>query len=244
MDIVVVEKKTKNNEHTEIFVTSKRDAKSVYTEIYERNIWRGEDSRSGRGSSLEATTHLLVQLEEFLNRMNIRTLVDAPCGDYNWFNSVNHKLTEYTGYDIVTDMINTNNIKYATTTVEFEIANILDHQLKTADLILCRDFLIHSSYQDIFTFFSNLKRCGLKGILMSHYKNCENIDIETGNRYRPLDFTKPPFNFPPPYISLTEDISSMLDTANKYALDPSKPLEKYLAYWNLENLFKFGIVHS
>jgi len=210
----------------------------VFTHIYEQNIWRDTESVSGRGSSLSATVQLRTKISEFFKDMGIKSILDMPCGDFNWFKALDHNFESYVGYDIVHELIEKNQKQFGSLKTAFRHANILKESFEPADIALCRDFLIHSSNADIFAFFANLSRSNVSQILVTHYENCENIDIPTGNRYRPIDFTKPPFSFPEPLHLIEEDISSMQDTASRFAADKTKPLQKFLGHWNTADLYQ------
>lgn len=208
----------------------------TFTKIYQDNIWRDSESRSGRGSSLEATVNLREDFSRFCAYKNVKTIVDLPCGDYNWFRAVSTDFIQYDGYDIVQPLIESNNEQYGSETVNFHHHNILEDRVKSADFALSRDFVIHMNYKSILEFFENIKQSNIPDILLTHYTNCENKDIESGNRYRPIDFTLPPFSFPQPQHLIEEDISSMFDTAQRHAKDPDKPLRKYLAHWKTQDI--------
>ncbi len=216
----------------------KMEREQIFTDIYARNTWRDGESVSGRGSSLKATEQLRKDLADFFKTRNIRSILDIPCGDYNWFRAIDHTFDRYVGYDIVKDLMDLNAERYGSPTVQFRHANILETDYESADLALCRDFVIHSSFNDIFAFFANLRRSNVEYILVSQYGNCENKDMVTGNRYRPIDFTQEPFNFPKPEVLIEEDICHMRDTADRHALDPQKPLTKHLAFWRTEDIYR------
>lgn len=62
-------------------------AKEVFTEIYNNN-WKSLESISGRGSEISHTSSLIKDLENLLNRPNISSVLDIPCGDFNWMRKV------------------------------------------------------------------------------------------------------------------------------------------------------------
>lgn len=55
-----------------------------FTRIYERGFWGEPESASGPGSAWEQTRVLVRELPILFNRLAIRTLLDVPCGDFNW----------------------------------------------------------------------------------------------------------------------------------------------------------------
>lgn len=219
-----------------VFVDAHRGPEEIFTYIYENNIWRDAETVSGRGSRVDNTGFLRDAIADFFERKSIKTVLDVPCGDFNWFKEVKYDFEQYIGYDIVQNLVDRNNKKYGNKKTRFSKKNALEEPLEDVDIVLCRDFLIHISNRDIKKFLLNLKRTNVGGILMSHYQNCENADIPTGNRYRPIDFTKSPFLFPEPRVLIPEDIALMRDTSERHAKNKLQPLEKYLAYWSVKDI--------
>ena len=64
--------------------------KSAFTAIYHLDDWNAKDasgddaSVSGPGSTLDATFALRTALPTLITDLNIRTILDAPCGDCRW----------------------------------------------------------------------------------------------------------------------------------------------------------------
>src|SRR3712207_7875432 len=52
------------------------------------------ESYSGRGSELGATESLRSYLPQLFERLNIKTFLDAPCGDWNWMRQVDLSRSE------------------------------------------------------------------------------------------------------------------------------------------------------
>lgn len=61
---------------------------ATFTSIYRNNGWGSLESRSGAGSTLASTANIRRELPGLVERLNIRTLLDAPCGDFNWMKEV------------------------------------------------------------------------------------------------------------------------------------------------------------
>ena len=132
----------------------------IFTEIYEKNMWTDKESRSGTGSSLKKTKSLRKALPQLFKDYSINSILDIPCGDFNWMREVNLKSISYIGADIVEE-INQNNIKkYLAENKKFVKMDILKDNLPKVDLIFCRDLFIHLSYEDIFKAVTNIKKSG------------------------------------------------------------------------------------
>ena len=70
---VFVEKRLKN-----------LDEKERFTLFYQNSYWKPiiGGSLSGSGSSMEATSLIRVELEAFMNKYKIHSMLDVPCGDW------------------------------------------------------------------------------------------------------------------------------------------------------------------
>jgi len=180
----------------------------VFARFYQEGSWGCEESRSGLGSSLAATANLRVALPRLIEQRGIRVLLDIPCGDMNWMRTVElDHLDLYIGADIVPDIVTRNDTllgNEARPLRRFTQLDLTRDPLPEANLILCRDCLIHFSYKAIFEAFTNIKRSGAQYLLTTTYLRQRNVDIETGE-FRPINLQASPFNLPPP-LELIEDI--------------------------------------
>jgi len=64
--------------------TGMEGEQKVFAEIFQRNAWASRESVSGTGSELGRTYHLRRELPVVLSELNVRSLLDLPCGDFNW----------------------------------------------------------------------------------------------------------------------------------------------------------------
>lgn len=177
----------------------------VFSKIYKENYWAYGESVSGTGSDANQTNVIISELEKLFQEYEIKSILDAPCGDFNWMNQVNLDGIQYMGIDIVEDLINLNRSAYKQKPgVEFRTVNIITDDLPTVDLILCRDCLVHFSYADIQKALSNFKRSGSKYLLTSSFiAHAINQDIQTGF-WRPINLTIAPFALPHPLKTINE----------------------------------------
>src|SRR5882757_543401 len=80
--------------------------KQVFTNIFRKNWWSNGESRSGWGAELKRTVTIRAELREFARRHSIRSLLDAPCGDFHWMRHVEWPAGfRYIGADIVPDLV-------------------------------------------------------------------------------------------------------------------------------------------
>lgn len=180
-------------------------SKDVFTRIYEEHLWGGI-SKSGPGSDLTQTEILIREIPVILNRYNIKKIIDAPCGDFNWMKFVNLSNVEYLGCDIVESVV-VKNKQYESTSIKFDVLDIVNDELPTGDLIFVRDCLVHFSYDMIFKFLNNLKNSDIKYLMTTSFINRNyNYDINCGE-WRPLNLMCSPFNLPRPIDIIIEKCS-------------------------------------
>lgn len=176
----------------------------IFTEHYEQNVWINDESVSGDGSTVEYTENLRRELPVLFQKFEIGSILDAPCGDYNWFQHVDRGDIAYRGGDIVTDLIRNNNERYGNRTTRFQKLDITNDPLPAADLMICRDVLFHFSDKDAMRFWRNFADSDIVYILTTSHPECrKNFDILTG-QFRLLNLEKPPFSFSEPLLAIDD----------------------------------------
>lgn len=176
----------------------------VFSRFYRQNVWSNAESRSGRCSTIAETNAVRQKLPALLARIGARTMLDAPCGDFNWMRHVELPLDQYIGADIVAEVIERNRMSFAAGNREFRVIDITRDPLPKVDVILCRDCLIHLPFAAIHTAIANFKRSGSVYLLTTtNTTSTLNHDIVTGDCFL-LNLEKPPFDFPPPMGTLLE----------------------------------------
>jgi len=178
-------------------VFSNEDSESVFTNIYKYGGWglneEGEGF-SGNGSTLPNSAYYMVFLKQFIKANNIKSVVDAGCGDWTFSKEMDWSGVNYLGVDTVKSVIEKNIQKYETDKIHFQHLDMLIYELPAADLLICKDVLMHLSNRDIISFLKSTKK--FKHCLFTNnagYEN-ENRDINRGE-FRPLDLTGAPFYF-------------------------------------------------
>ncbi len=181
--------------------------RSVFEKIYRENLWGDAESRSGGGSGLAATEKVRKGLLDAIQRLDVHTIVDAPCGDYYWLSTVDlsRNLAWYKGLDIVPQLIEQNNQRFATKKISFEATDLIKRVPPRADLILCRHLLIHLSFEDGLRVLHNFKGSGSKYLMITNQPQVQgNEEIIFTGSYRPVNLHLPPFNFPQPLWSIDD----------------------------------------
>ncbi|HVF82583.1 MAG TPA: class I SAM-dependent methyltransferase [Sphingomicrobium sp.] len=170
----------------------------IFERAYSSRAWGSDESRSGKGSELQATQNLRAYLPNLFRRLKIKTVLDAPCGDWNWMRMVDLSSVEYIGVDVVSSVTAENSRKYAGEKVRFIQADLTKDRLPQADLVICRDCWIHLSYQDIAAMLDNFRETGATWLLVSDSPAVEsNVNKLTGLGWRHLNLALEPFSFPP-----------------------------------------------
>ena len=182
-----------------------RPLDDLFSEIYWKNSWQDSESVSGSGSSLARTTVVRNQLPLLLQELGTTTLLDAACGDFNWMRCTKLEGIKYIGVDIVPGLITLNQRLFASDERTFMVLDITQHVIPKADVILCRDCLIHLSFQDVQRTIANFKRSGCAYLLATtHISVPENIDAPSGG-WRSLNLQLSPFNFSEPLKMIVEN---------------------------------------
>ena len=171
----------------------------IFSYIYDKRIWLSRESISGYGSTLDATENTRANIKSILKDFSIKSIYDAPCGDFNWMRlCVADTDVSYTGADIVPELIRHNRERYQSKTVQFVVRDIVVDPFPSVDLWLCRDCFIHLSFEDILRSLELFCSTDSRYLLVDSYINngeFENLDIKTGH-YRMVDLFSDPFNFP------------------------------------------------
>lgn len=208
-------------------VTSEFDLKKKFSKIYTKNIFGGRESRSGEGSNLIQTSEIRQELPRLVKELNIKTFMDAPCGDWYWMRHTPLEVERYIGVDIVDELIEKNKEQFGSESREFICLNLAEDQLPQVDLIFCRDCLVHLNYHDIEKMIANFKRSNSKYLLTTTFLNKTNVDlVGEASFFRALNLELPPFNFPKPLKLINEKCT---EENNQYT-------DKSLGLWRLEDI--------
>lgn len=173
--------------------------KKIFTTIYEQNLWGSRESVSGLGSELKLTETVRSALPILFKEFSIKSVFDAPCGDFNWMRHVVDETgIRYLGGDIVSALVIENNRKWKNANVSFRETNICSDEMPECDLWICRDCLFHLPFRDIFLALEKFAHSKIPYLLTStHTKASDwnNRDIEVGD-YRSMDLFSEPFFLP------------------------------------------------
>jgi len=199
----------------------------VFTVIYNTNNWKSPESISGMGSEIKQTESLIKDLEKLLHDLDIRSLLDIPCGDLSWMQKIDLSKIHYTGADIVEDLVERNKEKYKDKpNFEFKVLNLINDPLPESEIIIVRDCLVHFSFTDIFKALENIRSSGSKYLLATTFpKHRVNYNITTGE-WRTINLQEKPFNFPPPIFVINENCTENNGRYN----------DKSMALWKIDEI--------
>lgn len=200
--------------------------KEWFTNIYHTNGFAGQESISGMGSSLIQTETIRKEIILLLEKLKIRRLLDAPCGDFFWMKEVELSIEQYIGLDIVQALIEKNQEKYSNEQRCFITGNLSSMELPQVDLILCRDCLVHFSFEYCFETIRNFKRSKSRYFLATTFTNRKiNQELEK-EIWRPLNLELAPFRFPLPLAVINENCT---ENGGQYN-------DKSLGLWLLDDI--------
>ena len=181
---------------------------------------------AGPGSTLESTAEIRARIPLLLADLGVRTLLDISCNDFGWQSHMDLRLERCFGVDVVPELIRRCQERHGSANREFFVADLIRDELPACDLILCRDFLVHLSFDQIFAVLRSFRRSGARWLLMTAFTNPRpNEEIPTGD-WRPLNFELPPFGFPSPERVISEKCR---EAGGIYA-------DKSLGLWELSRL--------
>ncbi|OPY99991.1 hypothetical protein A5906_24505 [Bradyrhizobium sacchari] len=181
------------------------DLAARFERIERTNLWGAASSVSGLGSEDVATSAIREAIPPLLQGHGVRSLLDAPCGDAGWIGRMKLDL-DYTGIDIVPSLIAANSDRAARGELSgrFLVADITRDVLPRADLILCRDCLVHLCFDNISRAVRNFRASGARLLLLTTFPEWDdNRDCEDGD-WRALNMAKAPFNWPAPHELINE----------------------------------------
>jgi hypothetical protein len=176
-----------------------------FERIYSTNLWSDPESRSGVGSAMDATRVLRAELPKALRELDAKVLLDVPCGDFTWMEHVDLGGIGYIGGDIVPSIVAENQRLHESGSRRFAVIDLTRDQLPDADVLLCRDCLVHLSYANIRAALANIARSNIRYVLLTSFPGRGgNRDVQDGD-WRTLDLQAPPFSFPEPQLTIVEE---------------------------------------
>jgi 2-polyprenyl-3-methyl-5-hydroxy-6-metoxy-1,4-benzoquinol methylase len=163
----------------------------VFSKIYKEDLWHGG---SGAGSKLENIKEYVDILQKYIDKPEVKTVLDLGCGDWQFSKFLDLSSVSYLGVDVVESVIESNSTSYSASNIKFISRDITTYEVPKADLIICKDVLQHLSNKDVVTILVKIITSSKFSLITNDFNpdNTENKDIDNGN-YRCLDLTLSPF---------------------------------------------------
>ncbi len=184
---------------------SELSTEATFRRILETNHWQAP-SASGGGSDLAQTAAIRRALPDLCRRITIRTVLDLPCGDGGWMAAVEWPVgTQYLGADLLPELVQRCRTRLSSAGRRYVQLDLTQSVLPQADLLFCRDCLVHLSYADIERALQRIRAGRFTYLLTTTFpEEAANVDIATGD-WRPLNLERAPFNFPKPAELMVEE---------------------------------------
>ena len=167
------------------------DNKKVFSKIYKEDLW---NEGSGDGSKIENVREYVDVLQKYIDKPEIKTVIDLGCGDWQFSKFLDLSSVLYLGVDVVDSVIDSNIDLYSASNIDFISRDIITYELPQVDLIICKDVLQHLSNRDVISVLIKIIKSSKFALITNDFnsESTSNIDIENGD-YRYLDLTLSPF---------------------------------------------------
>ena len=197
-----------------------------FSAIYRDNGFVGSESLSGAGSTRFQTRVIRQKLPKLFHELGVKSVVDIPCGDFHWMRDVDLADIHYTGADVVDEMVRKNQQLFGGPLRAFECVDLITGPLPAADLVFCRDCLVHLPFEDALAAIETIRQSKCKWLLTTTFtRDTPNADLDAAG-WRALNLTLPPFNLPQPTLLISEKCTE----AGGLAADKS------LGLWRISDL--------
>jgi hypothetical protein len=196
--------------------------KETFQDVYTNWRFGGwPESKSGPGSTMEETDIIRQQIKQLVKDKEIKSVVDVPCGDFNWMKDIVYNFEKYTGCDIVPEMIQDNQ-KFANSIISFKELDLTQDgiEIPEGDLLIVRDVLGHLPLEGGQKAIANILKSKCKYLLTTTWYSLNDPNYTHENRdntvtveanwdrgaaaFYPVCLHSAPFNFPKPEFYIEE----------------------------------------
>ncbi len=180
-------------------------------DAFENKDWSkgGKNPRSGRGSNMRWTKGIRAALPKLFATYEVKTFLDAPCGDWFWMQHVDLTGIEYIGADIAKGLVDETAANHTRDGVHFVHMDVTSDRLPAADMMMCRDCLFHLTYDLRWAFYENFVASKISFLLSTIEYAPENNDLSASATWKPYNPFLAPFNLPDPLEMVHERGDSM-----------------------------------
>ena len=187
------------------------------------NFTSRRTSLSGPGSTAEATVGVRAALPFLLSLLGLKTIVDVPCGDFNFLREVLASPASplglsYTGGDIVRSLVHELQHTFGGRQharglhLRFVPFDLATQVLWPADLVLVRDVLFHFDAERVLTVLRHVNQSGGRFFMSTsfpaHASSVVARKFKPGRgfkSYASWDLSAKPFSLGPPILAIGDD---------------------------------------
>ena len=166
--------------------------KEIFNAVYQTKIW---GDGSGPGSKPENAEMWINLVNLFLDRDDIKTVLDLGCGDWQLGQKLNLKNKEYLGVE-VSSVILEKTKQYSSDNIRFINDDIETMVFPTVDLILIKEVLQHLPNSSVIDIMNRVMKSCRYAIICNDFDSTQtqNLDTYPGG-WRPINFLNAPFNY-------------------------------------------------
>lgn len=142
----------------------------AFDEVYRKGMWKQGNATSGLGSEGLLADRYINFVTGYALAHNLRTAVDAGCGDFSVGSRIAPKFDHYAAIDASPFIIDTNRQRYAelaVANVSFAVADMTSASFPEADLIMIRQVLQHLTNDQIERILKNLEAATWRRVLIT-----------------------------------------------------------------------------
>lgn len=186
-----------------------KNPQEIFTEYWKKNHWNNNESKSGSGSTLLYTANIRREIPLLIDRLRVTSILDAPCGDFNWFKEVLFtERVSYIGADIVKDMIEDLSVTYLNHfDKKFIVLDVISDKLPSVDIWMCRDLIFHLPTNDIFKLINNFLSSDINYLLITSHADSEISNNNTFmGGFRLFNLMNKPLCLPDPDVKIKDFI--------------------------------------
>jgi hypothetical protein len=182
----------------------RRRMREAFASHYRNRGWLEAETVSGRGSTLQRTAAIRAAIPDLLRELAVHSVLDAGCGDFNWFGTMGVELDRYVGVEVVPELAAEDQRRFGDAVHHFVALDVTRDPLPRADLVLCRDCLVHLKTRQALAALDNFRRSGATWLLATTFTGDHaNADAPLGG-WRPLNLARAPFELGEPLRLLSE----------------------------------------
>lgn len=191
----------------------------TFDAVYRENAWGGTESRSGPGSSMEATTNVRFWLQRMYESLSFDSVLDIGCGESTWWPWPKGFGPRYLGLDVSEEALSRNPWRRHESTARGHQAALVmprEADLEPADMVILRHVIQHLPIEEGSKLLERVPRptwlLATTYIQGTHREGFD-LSLDTvarGGGYFP-DMTAPVFRLGQPQVLIRDNVMSRYD---------------------------------